>query len=125
MELHRAKDFWDDMEYRSLLPGFQEYATGHPGPEHQSVAIAVPVYGIRFAQQGSQPLLRPDSGLVVSRRSDGRPAAIAAPVSALHHRCAVPRQCGQLQLPCGLRETREAAVAWSDGQRVVHILQTD
>ena len=55
-------------------------------------------HGRGAADEGAESVLRADSGLVVAGSGDDRATAVAAAVPALHHRGAVPRQRGQLQV---------------------------
>ncbi len=84
-------DVRERLERGSFLPGLEEYPAGHTGCEHQPASRAVPRPGSGAADKSSESVLRTDSGLVVSRRTDDRPAASAASLPAFHQRRFIPR----------------------------------
>ena len=109
MELHGSKNHREGLERGSRLPGLEEYAAGHTGCEHQPASRAIPFHGRGAADESSESVLRADSGLVVSRRSDDRPTAAAASLPALHQRRSVPRQRGPIRPTMPPRRSSKSA----------------
>ena len=85
------KTFGRDLNFEVGYLGSKNTHLGLPEANLNQLPAADLALGAALTDEGGESLLRADSGVVFAGPADHRAAAVAAGVSAIHERGAVPR----------------------------------